>query len=196
MSRGQGQQCTARSKRSGVRCKNWAMRGASVCRIHGGAAAQVKAAAQRRLETADAEKQVEHVRAELNRLGIAVEVDPLAALEHALYQAVGNVAYLEQRLDAENLTVRSPLHGEQMHPLYLAYERERDRVAKFSKMALDAGISEKRVRIAEKQAEVLRGLMGRVLERLGIEPSRARPVISQELARLQLVESTEDDPAS
>jgi hypothetical protein len=29
-------QCIAKSKRSGARCKNWSMRGKSVCRFHGG----------------------------------------------------------------------------------------------------------------------------------------------------------------
>src|ERR671933_172565 len=29
--------CTATSKRSGTRCRNWAVRGRSVCRMHGGA---------------------------------------------------------------------------------------------------------------------------------------------------------------
>lgn len=41
--------CTARSKRSGVQCKNLPILGGTVCRMHGGAAPQVKAAAMERL---------------------------------------------------------------------------------------------------------------------------------------------------
>ncbi|WP_405216001.1 HGGxSTG domain-containing protein [Agrococcus sp. Ld7] len=37
--------CSARRK-SGGACRNYAIRGATVCRMHGGAAPQVKAAAQ------------------------------------------------------------------------------------------------------------------------------------------------------
>lgn len=33
---GTGQKCRAKSKRSGVKCKNWAMRGKDLCHIHGG----------------------------------------------------------------------------------------------------------------------------------------------------------------
>lgn len=41
-------QCTAHA-RSGNRCKRYAAPGAAVCRMHGGAAPQVQAAARRRL---------------------------------------------------------------------------------------------------------------------------------------------------
>lgn len=43
--------CTAR-KRNGEPCKAMAARGANVCRVHGGSAPQVKAAAKRRLDQA------------------------------------------------------------------------------------------------------------------------------------------------
>lgn len=42
--------CTASSKRSGQRCKKPAIAGGTVCRMHGGAAPQVKAKALERLQ--------------------------------------------------------------------------------------------------------------------------------------------------
>lgn len=45
-------QCTARSKRTGQRCRLASMLGGNVCRAHGGAAPQTKAKAQRRLQQA------------------------------------------------------------------------------------------------------------------------------------------------
>lgn len=47
-----GVQCTARSKRTGNRCRRPAMLGGNVCRAHGGNAPQTRAKAQRRLEQA------------------------------------------------------------------------------------------------------------------------------------------------
>lgn len=42
-------QCTARAKSTGVRCARSAIAGATICRVHGGAAPQVRAAARARL---------------------------------------------------------------------------------------------------------------------------------------------------
>jgi Rad3-related DNA helicase len=42
-------QCTAKSKRTGNRCRQWACTGTTVCRMHGGTTKQVKRAHQRRL---------------------------------------------------------------------------------------------------------------------------------------------------
>ena len=44
--------CTARSKRTGERCRLPSMLGGNVCRSHGGAAPQTRAKAQRRLQQA------------------------------------------------------------------------------------------------------------------------------------------------
>jgi hypothetical protein len=45
-------QCTARSKRTGKRCRLPSMLGSNVCRSHGGASPQVRAKAKQRLEQA------------------------------------------------------------------------------------------------------------------------------------------------
>lgn len=44
------QKCTAKSSRTGNPCQKWPINGGTVCRTHGGAAPQVKAAAEKRLE--------------------------------------------------------------------------------------------------------------------------------------------------
>lgn len=44
------QKCHARSKRTGVQCGQWAIPGGTVCKWHGGAAPQVIAKADERLE--------------------------------------------------------------------------------------------------------------------------------------------------
>src|SRR4051812_27423200 len=53
MSRGnqlyRGTTCTAHSKRTGEPCRNWAIRGSNVCRMHGGGSRQVRAKAQERI---------------------------------------------------------------------------------------------------------------------------------------------------
>ena len=77
--------CTARSSRTGERCKKAAMLGGNVCRSHGGNAPQVKAKAQRRLQQA-ADALVQRL------LGMALDGDTpdhvaLAAIRDALDRA-------------------------------------------------------------------------------------------------------------
>jgi hypothetical protein len=48
---GRPRRCRAR-RRDGKRCRAWAIRGGYVCRMHGGAAPQVRAKARARLESA------------------------------------------------------------------------------------------------------------------------------------------------
>jgi len=45
-------QCTAKSSRTGQRCRKAAIRGGTVCLTHGGSAPQVREAARRRLQEA------------------------------------------------------------------------------------------------------------------------------------------------
>src|ERR1019366_9474335 len=101
-------QCTAKSKRSGERCRCYPMQGGTVCRTHGGAAGQVRAAARRRLQSQAVEAEVknalafESIEGVMNPLEamsqLAAEVqatkDALAARVNALevirYSAVGS----------------------------------------------------------------------------------------------------------
>lgn len=53
----QARRCTAR-RSDGEPCRGWAIVGGTVCRAHGGAAPQVRAAARRRLLEADARRAV------------------------------------------------------------------------------------------------------------------------------------------
>jgi hypothetical protein len=62
-------QCSAHSKRSGERCRRWAMSWATLCATHGGKAPQVVAKARMRL--------LEHeARVLLERLGNAQRMNP------------------------------------------------------------------------------------------------------------------------
>jgi hypothetical protein len=160
------------SKRTGQRCRQWAMHGLSVCWRHGGAASQVKARGAQRVAQWTA-------RRELVRLGAAVDVHPIDALLEMVREAAGNVAFLRGRvseLDQQAGLVALPSDADQLfraegiygpdhqgdgkrHILVAMYDEERDRLAKFAKLALDAGVDEKLVRIAEAQGQQLAGVV-------------------------------------
>jgi hypothetical protein len=83
--------CTAIAKSTGEQCKRRPHPGTTKCVKHGSGAPQVRAAAKRRLALGQAT-------AELDRLGIPVEVDPSEAMLAMVHEAAGNVAFLRMRV--------------------------------------------------------------------------------------------------
>ena len=60
-----GRQCTATAKSTGLRCRDWAVRGGVVCYHHGGNAPQVRRRAKQRLALRDMSAALrQHVRYE------------------------------------------------------------------------------------------------------------------------------------
>lgn len=98
-----GQRCTAKTKRTDDRCKNYAIRGGNVCRIHGGGAPQVRRKADERVARARVDQMVrsyltDRVKKEMDyerdrRLHVAEVLgldpgDPYAASYGAMLEAV------------------------------------------------------------------------------------------------------------
>jgi hypothetical protein len=77
------QQCTAKSKRTGVRCEKWAVNGAMVCRFHGaakGTPARKKAEQQLR----EARDELMEMLLQIARDESVLEKDRLKAIQWAL----------------------------------------------------------------------------------------------------------------
>lgn len=170
--------CSAHSSRTGEPCGAYAVHGANVCRAHGGSVPHVKRAAARRLAEAAAARAVAR---ETARLGGSLEVDPLDVLLQSVREAWANVAVL--RMALEELGVEVARDGAialperdvewdkggthvpaRVHILVGMYNEERDRAARYAKLCLDAGVDERRVRVAEQQAQALGNAVGRALD--------------------------------
>ena len=71
--------CTATANRTGDRCKNAAIKGSNVCRVHGGSAPQVQKKAQERLDemadstTANIQQDIEELQEEFDAAETAEE---------------------------------------------------------------------------------------------------------------------------
>lgn len=76
----------AGTSRTGKRCGNWPVKGARVCRMHGGSAPQVRKAAQIRAASIDAHHAAERMVA---RAGVGV--DPIEHLLESLHRAAALV---------------------------------------------------------------------------------------------------------
>jgi hypothetical protein len=144
--------CTATAKGTGERCRRAAIRGGTVCVKHGGSSPPVRAAANRRLEEREAATAAVRM---LKQLGAEPppDVHPVAHLLDELRQAAAVAEWL-----GPQAVMDGPKSG-----TWSVWERERDRRAKLAKTALDAGIAERQVRLAEDHATAVASVIRAVL---------------------------------
>lgn len=158
-------QCTARASGTGSRCRKAPVKGATVCASHGGNAPQVRAAAARRLATAEAV-------ALAQKLGLPITTTPEAALMSALNQAAGIAAFYGSKVqeivegDPNDLVwgqTRSKTGGIDAGDTYEAapstwltlWNEERDRLIKIASTALRLDLSKRETRLATDQAQIV-----------------------------------------
>lgn len=167
---GEPRRCTATSKRSGERCKRPPVVGGSVCSMHGGAAPQVRKAAERRNALGALVAEVDVERERRLKLGQALPVDETEAMIAMVHEAAANVdtyRSLVQRLDAEGsgdgalvgLLGGTKEREAARHIWVSLYDEERDRLMRYTKMCREAGVAARRVALAEAQHDVMAGLL-------------------------------------
>lgn len=163
--------------------------GTGRCKLHGGSTPNHVAAAQRE-QAADA----------VQTLGLPRDVEPHEALLEEVHRAAGHVAWLagvvaelekQQVVHGITRTVQMP-DGTRSVEARAAlnvwvklYQEERDRLTRVAKVAIDAGVAERQVRLAERQAQQLAEVIRAVLTDLGhdLEDPDVRKVV-----RLRLIE--------
>lgn len=156
--------CTATAKGSGQQCKRWAIAGGTVCRAHGGAAGQVKQKAAARLALAEA----------LERGDRRPSWEVLADAAHTLDVVAQQVR--------DQIVGGEPVTSVLIERLIDATERQ----AKLAKTVLDAGIDERRQRLAERQGAALATVLAAVLGEFGLQISdgRVRDAVARQIQAL------------
>lgn len=169
--------CTATAKSTGKRCGAPAIRGATVCSVHGGMAGQVRRKAAERLALAEAlEKAARRPAWEV--LGDALHTSDVLA------QRAANTA-----TDDEPGTVVNLVHAT-------------ERAARLAKTALDSGVDERRLRAYEERvyadvAGTFVGVVERVLASLHLTPEQsvlANAAMVQELKAVMGTADPEEAP--
>lgn len=190
--------CTAHT-RAGHPCRTPPVHGLTVCRMHGGSAPQARAAGVRRVQEAAAV-------AAVTRLNLNRDVDPGTALLEEVARAAGVVAWLVEKVGSlpdDDAVVRGTRFvrrketsagvetttevGAQVHVWWAMLERERDRLTRACAAALAAGVEERRVRVVERQAEVMGALVREALEVAGVrDEGRVRSALEAAARRWSL----------
>jgi hypothetical protein len=160
------------------------MHGQAVCKVHGGASPQAKAAAARRLQR-------ERLEGGLGRLLAELEVDaadrnPVELLLDAVHRCAAMVQILGALvgdLEAGELYGPDHLGDGRPHVATEMYAMWLERAARASKLAIDAGVEERYVAAAERYAAEIADVLRRVVAALGHDPNtpEVRAIIREQL---------------
>lgn len=178
-------------------CKAWAIRGGTVCNKHGGAAPQVRAAAQRRLREAEAN-------ALMLTLGEPVPGDPAEIIAERIAARNGHVRWLYARVQAlepealtwgmtrrktavardasreadektEGRTFAGTDEGDTYEAKpsiwYALYVEAADKLEKLCIEAMRVGLLERQVRLDERMADMWVRVIDGMLVDLGHDPN-------------------------
>lgn len=174
--------CTGR-RTNGQTCTKWPMKGQKVCRNHGGASPQAKAAAEVRIQVAEAAKAVA-------TFGLPREVDPRDALLEEVHRTAGAVAWLHEQVQAlrsedvvwgvtEEVTKDAgefpgvdTTRAAKVNVWVELWRAERAHLVKVAKEAIGAGLEERRVRLAEQQGAMLASVIKAILGDLDLTPEQ------------------------
>lgn len=185
------QTCHAKT-RSGRRCASAPMVGQRVCRMHGGAAPAAKAAAQRRLKEEATIKAIE-------KFGGRRDIDPASALLEEVHRTAGHVSWLESQIAEGQVNIAEvTLRGVEPSVWMQLYNTERNRLIAVTKAALDAGIAERQVQLAEAQGLMLASVIRAILDDLelsALQRDKAPGVIRQHLLAASAVRTSADKSA-
>lgn len=153
-----------------------------MCKFHGGAAPQAKAAAVRRQVESEA-------RAVLAELGVPAVGDPLEALLKLAGQVLAwqaATAELVNRLDG--IRYEGANGVEQVHAEVQLYERSMDRAIQVLAAIARLNIDERLVAVTERQADALVGAVNAAMEAAGVSGEQAEQARRAAARHLRSVE--------
>jgi hypothetical protein len=181
-------QCKATAKGSGERCRRAPIAGGSVCRVHGGAAPQVKAKAERELAakavTADA-------MAVLALEGLEPVESPLEALAALAAESLAMKSALAARVNAlDSMTNTSGQGVESVKVEVALYERALDRGARFLDMLAKAGFEERRTALEEAEALMIAQVLANTVNKLELDDGKKALAIQIVQAELKALGSS------
>jgi hypothetical protein len=135
-------------------------------------------------------------------MGFEMEMDPYDALLWCIKITAGEIHWLSHKLSQipEKQWLENTLTGKKINVWARQREIAIERLAKFSKWAIDAGLEERKVRIAELYGEMLGRLIKGILDDLHLDPQQREDSAAIVRKHLHLLEqrsifnSAQDQP--
>jgi hypothetical protein len=118
--------------------------------------------------------------------GDPVGIHPADAIARTIASTAGHVAWLAEKIGSFSLpeitkldedgveTVQGMTQNQKMW--FEIYQQERDRLVKYSEIAIRAGLAERQVALAEAQGELLAQAIDRVIAGLGLTDAQLQRV--------------------
>lgn len=182
-----GYYCNARlPNKPGAYCRHRAGAGtdhigAGRCKRHGGATPVLRDKAKR-----------EMAMREVRFFGLPRDIDPHEALLHTVRSAYAMTVWLQakiQSMDSDRELTQTvwgeegPSKVERSVWVELYQDALKD-LNKFAKIAVDAGVEERRVQMAERQGQKMTEFMDRVFEQLDVPPRRRAEIVRAAIEEL------------
>jgi hypothetical protein len=175
--------CGAKKRSDGQPCRKFAGEGTDHfgvgrCRLHGGST---------RTHRVGAVRQEAKQRLAKREFGQPQKVDPGEALMEMLWIAYGQVAWLQ-----EEIAKLDDLTTFEARVLIQSHRDERDRTARVAATALDAGIAERQIRLAELYGHVIARLIQGILTDLDLTAKQQKRI--PDVVRTHLVAVDREEP--
>lgn len=178
--------CHAHTK-AGRQCRQRPVPGAKVCRYHGGAAPQVRAAGLRRLAAEKVQADAEAAVAQQGLLSVEdplLELSKLAAGSRAMLESLG--ARVNALTDVETFDAKNQPHARVAVEMY---ERAIDRTHRLLDTLVKHGYAERQIAIAEAEALLVSGIIRRVISALGLTADQQKQAQSLLAAEFRALDS-------
>lgn len=157
-------QCVATAKSTGEQCERPPVEGAAVCRVHGGAAPRVQAAARRRVQIQTLDRDARIAAAELT--GVEVVGDPFTVLENIATEVIAAKDFFAAKVAALKGEIRytsSQGGTEQLRSEVAEYGKALDRTITVMTAIAKLNLEERRTVLTERQAELVANAVGAIV---------------------------------
>lgn len=175
------ERCAGHNK-TGKPCRKYPINGGTVCMTHGGAAPQVRAAANRRLAAGEAERSLRKTLADVDVHEIT---DPVDTFRRITSEVIALKDFFAERVADLNDELRftDKRGNEQLDARVALYERALNRSGKFLETWIRLGMEERLTRVQEQLARDVGNALLAAAAELGLdaEDDRVRSTLAKHL---------------